>query len=605
MITFKKGSLALYKREPALINKFGDKIEIERPNGEILRVRPKDLHLIHPGPISKLSALKDIPNDELVEAWEILEGQETTLSELCELAFQEYSPSTAWQTWLFVAKGPYFTGDPEKITAATREVVEQHEARAAAKEEADKRYQDFLSHLRSSQLTQEEKQMFGDVESLALGKSAGSRTLKDLHKKQTSEQAHRLLLEYGIWGVEKNPHPDRLGLGLRNILIKVPSLAEEERLDLTALTAYAIDDEGTTTPDDAISFDGKHLWIHIADPAALIVPGSKLDESARERGSTLHLPDLIVHMLPEKAIEILGLGLGETSPALSLCLEIDSEGQARPLQLTPSLVRVERMTYEEAEDNLAAGPIAGAASILSKRRAFRFTHGAVDIQLPEVRVRVSSEGKIEVTPISHTESRDIVQESMIAAGEALAWWCIERNLPIPFSSQRGGDSLGTPNTLSDMHAARRKMARSARSLKPSPHAGLGVAVYTQGTSPLRRYLDLLVHQQIRASLSGRPILSEDEVLRAIGETDAVSGAVRKAEQFSERHWILAYLLQNSDWQGEAVVVARQRGGYTVLIPELGLESFFAPAREHSLDERVLVGIKGIDLPKLELVIGEI
>jgi hypothetical protein len=89
----------------------------------------------------------------------------------------------------------------------------------------------------------------------------------------------------------------------------LPELPDEERLDLTGLPAYAIDDEGNLDPDDALSLDGDRLWVHIADVAALVRPGSPADLEARARGATLYLPETTVPMLPAAAVPRMGLGL--------------------------------------------------------------------------------------------------------------------------------------------------------------------------------------------------------------------------------------------------------------------------------------------------------
>lgn len=69
--------------------------------------------------------------------------------------------------------------------------------------------------------------------------------------------------------------------------------------------------------------------------------------------------------------------------------------------------------------------------------------------------------------------------------------------------------------------------------------------------PLRRYLDLVVHQQLRAHLRAEAGLSEQALMERVGAADAVSGSVRWAERNAINHWTLVYLQQNPDWQGRA------------------------------------------------------
>ena len=117
-----QNSLLLYKNRPALAISVKDKVEIETGDGAPQKVRVKDVEVLHPGPIKSLAELKPM-NGEVEEAWRLLEGSATTLKELAELAYGEYTPASAWASWLAVSDGLYFTGSPEKIAVQTADEV--------------------------------------------------------------------------------------------------------------------------------------------------------------------------------------------------------------------------------------------------------------------------------------------------------------------------------------------------------------------------------------------------------------------------------------------------------------------------------------------------
>ena len=52
----------------------------------------------------------------------------------------------------------------------------------------------------------------------------------------------------------------------------------------------------------------------------------------------------------------------------------------------------------------------------------------------------------------------------------------------------------------------RNIKPSALSLHPKPHAALGASCYAQVSSPIRRYADLLMHRQLKASCVRNPSL---------------------------------------------------------------------------------------------------
>jgi exoribonuclease-2 len=74
------------------------KLDIQTEKGETLNVRPKDVTVLHPGPVRTLRELQ-APKGEVTAAWELLAGSTTTLPELAELAYAAYTPSTAWAVW--------------------------------------------------------------------------------------------------------------------------------------------------------------------------------------------------------------------------------------------------------------------------------------------------------------------------------------------------------------------------------------------------------------------------------------------------------------------------------------------------------------------------
>jgi exoribonuclease-2 len=182
------------------------------------------------------------------------------------------------------------------------------------------------------------------------------------------------------------------------------------------------------------------------------------------------------------------------------------------------------------------------------------------------------DGEVLIRPVDRHGSRAMVTDLMLMAGEAAARWCGERGLPIPYATQPPPDSIQHPEGMAAMFAYRRQFKPSRTSIEPGPHFGLGLEAYARATSPLRRYADLLVHQQIRARLCRPRAADAEQVSARAGEADQGGIAVRRAERQSNQHWKLAYLLRHKDWQGEGVVVELGERKDTVMIPELALET---------------------------------
>jgi exoribonuclease-2 len=589
-------SLVLYKGRPAHVQRVRKRLQIELQGGETLKVRPKDVRLLHPGPMLDLGELQPQAG-EVETAWELLAGSRTSLAELAELAYGVFNPATAWAAWQLVADGLYFRGSPEEVVARTPEEVAQEQAAREAQAAEDQAWAAFLGRIRAGRPSPGDSRYLREVEDLALMQRPKSRLLRELGRAESAENAHALLLELGHWDHSLNPYPRRLGLATAPVVLALPELPEEPRLDLTHLPALAIDDEGNQEPDDALSLEGSRLWVHVADAAALVQPNSEVDLEARARGASLYLPEGTVPLLPWTAIQTLGLGLADISPALSFGLELDGAGEICDVEVVRSWVKVTRLTYEGAETQLGEEPLQSLYRRAQVQQARRREHGAVSIELPEIKIWVEG-GEVTVRPVRPLRSRDLVTEAMLVTGEAASRFATERGIPIPFTTQNPPRTDERPLDLAGMYGLRRSLMPSQPSSTPGPHAGLGLELYAQATSPLRRYLDLVVHQQLRAHLRGEPLLTAQEVVERVGATAAVTGSLRRAERLARRHWTLVYLMQRPHWHGEGILVEKRGRRATVLIPELDLDAQVHLRRDLDLNSPVSLVLREVDLIEL-------
>ena len=586
------GSLVLYKARPALVVSVADKIEISLERDKSKRVRSKDVTLLHPGPTPGLSGL-EAGEPELAEVWELLAGEQSTLAELADLLFGDFTPASAWTTWQIVDEGLYFEGTPERIQARSADAVAASRAERAAREAEAREWAAFLQHVEAAQLEPKDRKRLAEVERVALGKAAASPILAHFGVQENPLHAHRFLVRCGYWDAEHNPHPHRTGVALDTPELTLGALPDEPRRDLTALTAYAIDDEGNQDPDDAISIDGDRLWVHVADVAALVTSDSDADQLARARGANLYLPEGVVGMLPGEATRRLGLGLADESPALSFGVRLGDDG-VTDIEIVPSRVRVTRTTYAEVDRQIDAPAFAAMREMSAAFRAQRAARGATELALPEVSIRIE-DGNIVIKPMARLSSRQMVTDAMLMAGEAAARFAQAQSLVIPHAVQAPPEERRDPVTLSDMYAYRRFFKPSQASSIPGSHFGLGMNAYARATSPLRRYLDLVVHQQLRSAVTGRETLSAEAVAERIGAAEAVSGLIRKTERISNLHWKLVWLKRHPDWHGEAIVVALEERKAVVMIPSLAMETRIRLKDGMQLDQPVRLAVREVDL----------
>lgn len=624
---FKTKSLVLYKNQPALLQEVStDKYTIlyctalPSPGGKpaqfaTQKVREKDIELLFEttsGEKTLLVQLLQVTEDakamqERIEPlYELLSEEEDSFTTPVSFAdLQDYADvKTAQDSWLLykaLKNTLFFTEQaPLSFMVQTKEVIARQEEKNRAKEAELENRSAFIRRLKAKKLDlPADAQLMQDVEALALGQSDKSKTMKEAGFTETPEKAHKLLLDTGVWTVTKNPYPTRWGLSTQSATQRLAPPPEEERITLEQ-EAYAIDNQWSTDPDDAIAFDGQYVWVHIADPASSVYPDSPIDIAARHRGATLYIPEGAVRMLAEDSLEDYALGLTPLSRALSFCIELDENGAVLSCKVLKTLVKVKRYTYEEADMQKDSPQLAPLYAIARRNEQRRLKAGAVSITLPEVHISVT-DGIVNISPALSWESNNVVREFMLLAGEAVAKFAFKNGIPFPFVSQEKPD---LPTNILDGYAGQYQLRRCMRSrslgVTPMQHAGLGLGMYTQVTSPLRRYSDLVAHQQLRAFIDGRPLLNKDTMLERIAAGDAAAGASVKAERKSNLHWTLVYLTQNPQWEGDAVVVDLKGKQALCLIPSLAQETLLTPSRTVALNDTIKVRAGNIDIPTLSV-----
>ncbi len=601
MIT--NGSLVFFKNKPAVASRDGDRIELCFSDGSTLRVRDKDVELLHQGPVRTVPAPAE--GGEFETAWEMTADSRVSLAELADLAFGTSGPAQLLACRLAASEGLLFRMDDDRVVALSIEERNADAAKKHRKEHEAAERAAFIERARRHVLEPGDERFWGEVEALALGRTQKSKTAAEIGAGDDAESAHAWLLRSGLWTTRNNPHPARSGHPSRAPELPLGPDDDDGRIDLTGMDAWAIDNAWSHDPDDAISFDGEALWVHVADPASVVLPDTPADREAADRSGTLYLPEGAIPMLPDAALDRFGLGLSATSRALSFRIAMDDDGLVTEVRVVPSMVRVTRTSYGAAEALLGSGPLSELARIAAIRSAYRRHNGAIDIDIPEVRVWVD-QGMPRIDPVPHFASSGMVREMMVMAGEGLARWAFERGLPFPYYSQEApGSRDDLPDGLAGEFAKRRLMKAGMAGVQPRAHQGLGVTMYAQATSPLRRYGDLLGHQQARAALaaeSGRaaaPPLAADELSMRLARAAAGNQAVRKAERQSELHWTIAWLMDRPGWEGDAIVVQTGSSDALLYLPEIGLETKVRAAGMR-LNDTVRVRFQKADLARLEV-----
>jgi len=332
------------------------------------------------------------------------------------------------------------------------------------------------------------------------------------------------------------------------------------RRDLTELATFTVDPATARDFDDAVSAqregEGFRLWIHIADVAAHVRPGSGLDLEARRRANSTYVPGAVEPMLPlALSSDACSLAPGVERLAVTTEIELGPGARPRSTRFYRSLIRSDaRLDYDQLDEVFAgrtpppeavAEPLAAAREVAAALGEHR-SSSELEVESAEPEFAFDGEGEVTgARRVEQTESHRLIERLMILTNEQVAEFLVARRLPaiyrvhpqpdpprierlleqmaalgIPtpplgqgLSPRSAGQIAAEASRLALREARRRGHGREAyislvlRSLKQAAyserntgHAGLGSEAYAHFTSPIRRYPDLVVHRALLAAL---------------------------------------------------------------------------------------------------------
>ena len=592
---FKVGTLVAYKGKPAKISAVTThKYDLSFSDGSSRKVREKDFRYIHPNfasvndqcPVADMSVLED------------LQAESLSLKELTEWLFDDYSSQNAWCTNLLADDGLYFFWNKDILILRSTEQIKVIEKQRQVKSLEIESLQRCVDNLQNKIVDERDSFWLSEIEKVALNQSRHTKVLSALSIDNTPERAHQLLLKIGHWSDLVNPYLKRHKIYPdEELTLDVKELTRE---DLTYLKSFAIDNSDSSDADDAISFDGEKVWIHIADVATQVDIDSELDGYAQKRASNLYLPDQTIHMLPPNLSSLCSLGESEKSSALSVGFKM-IDCQISDIKILQSEIKVVKMSYEEADKALKEDKVLSKLNNLTKsHKAFRNNNGAIKLDLPNVDVKIKNK-KVDIQIQTDSESRKLVAEMMVIAGRVIAQYANEHEISMPFLTQEVGsfseDIIQNKENLTAAQAfqATRCFKQSKITPKASLHAGLGLSCYVRVTSPIRRYLDLLTQQQLVRFINNQTTLDDTQIKQRITQVNAVISRVNKATRQSIEHFKCLFLKQNNNWRGKGIIVDLNGNKATLLIPEIAMITQLKLKSKAQLEDEIELRAVSINL----------
>ena len=410
-------------------------------------------------------------------------------------------------------------------------------------------------------------------------------------------EMNSIMFEYGL--------PVEFPQDVINESALVPEVITENeiksRRDMRDVTTITIDPVDAKDFDDALSLkvineNNFEIGVHIADVGHYVKPGTKLDEEAYKRATSVYLVDRCVPMLPERLSNgICSLKPNEDRLAFSVVFNIDADGKIIKEWFGKTIIHSDkRFAYEDAqeiiegnsdlftgEDKVYPLMVNHLNNLAKKIRKKRIKEGSIEMGGIEVKFKLAEDNKkpIGIYFKEQKESNKLIEEFMLLANKAVAktlsqaaWANVYRVHDTPnmdklnslvsvcntfgYEVKVDGEPndikqalnelliqiKGTPEENMIETLVTRCMSKATYTIKNIGHYGLGFTHYSHFTSPIRRYPDLITHRILFDYLSkgkqGNPGKVEDQAKWCSSRELVAAKAQRDSIKYKQAEYLL-------------------------------------------------------------------
>jgi ribonuclease R len=402
---------------------------------------------------------------------------------------------------------------------------------------------------------------------------------------------------------------------------QVPRSEILEREDIRDQECVTIDPDTAKDFDDAITLrrDRKrhyHLGVHIADVSHYVKEGSALDIEARKRCNSTYFPGTCLPMLPPMLSENLcSLKAGVNRLTVSVFMHFDPKGHLLDYRISKTVIRsAKRLSYREAKEILDGTKKSKHLPLLKLMvelckvlKTQRYERGSIEFSLPELIVKIDEKGvPVGTDYVAYDVTHQMIEEFMLKANEIVATHLTKEGKGVAYRihDEPSDDNMKDFCMLANAFGFKLRENASAQELQElfeealqtpfgqylatsyircmrqalySPenigHYGLGLSHYCHFTSPIRRYVDLVIHRALYDDTANSEKL--ETITRECSEQERISAKAESSVLLLKKLRLMDRLQKEDPTRQYTAVVTRvKQFGFSFEVLDFLLEGFF-------------------------------